>query len=406
MPHQYKWMWRSIYGFLTIWNLVYAILAIGLIYIAVPAEARDNVWLIAVLNVLPIVFFGPTAVLGKIFFQMKEMPVQIAVRTIIFGILTILLNLYTISYLKLGYMGWFWTTCIVGFITNLSFWYPINIKYNLRPILNFKRRLLKKSLKVSLPTVPHYYSNYIIQSSDKVILNVLNIGPGDIGGYNFAGMFGGYFSQLGNALGQAARPLFNLYYKEENYIKIREIIYAMQLFFFTITFLVAIWLKEIFIILVNNKTLAATYPMAIILIMAINYRPMYFGAIGVIIYNEKTKSLLKITFIGSLLSVILNFIFIPIIGIWAAVFSTYISMMYLGYSGYYLKEFNRVNVKFYPVLWLLATIGLTFCAFFIVEFDVMYKFIISIFLIIIVFFVLRKIKRLKISKIFLKKGIK
>ena len=72
MPHQYKWMWRSIYGFLTIWNLVYAILAIGLIYIAVPAEARDNVWLIAVLNVLPIVFFGPTAVLGKIFFQNRD----------------------------------------------------------------------------------------------------------------------------------------------------------------------------------------------------------------------------------------------------------------------------------------------------------------------------------------------
>ena len=395
MPHQYKWMWRSIYGFLTIWNLVYAILALGLIYIAVPTEARDNVWLIAVLNVLPIVFFGPTAVLGKIFFQMKEMPVQIAVRTIIFGILTILLNLYTISYLKLGYMGWFWTTCIIGFLTNLSFWYPINITYKLSPIFNFKRRLLKKSLKISLPTVPHYYSNYIIQSSDKVILNVLNIGPGDIGGYNFAGMFGGYFSQLGNALGQAARPLFNLYYKEKNYIKVREIIFAMQLFFFTITFLVSIWLKEIFIFIVNNETLAATYPMAIILIMAINYRPMYFGSAGVILYGEKTNSLLKVTFVGALISVLLNFIGIPFLGIWAAVFSTYISMMYLGYSGYYLKEFKKINVNYYPMFWLLATLLLTGTAYYVVELDLLNKGVVSLILIIINLLVLKKLIKIK-----------
>ena len=95
MPHQYKWMWRSIYGFLTIWNWGYAVLATGLIYWIVPPEAVENVWLIVALNLLPIVLFGPTQLIGKVYFQMKEKPVEIAVRTVIFGILTILLNLYT-----------------------------------------------------------------------------------------------------------------------------------------------------------------------------------------------------------------------------------------------------------------------------------------------------------------------
>lgn len=373
MPHQYRWMWRSIYGFLTIWNWVYALIAASLIFLIVPPEAKGNVWLIVTLNLIPIVLFGPTQLIGRVYFQMKEKPVEIAFRTIIFGILTIILNLYTISYLKLGYMGWFWSSCIVGLLTNLSFWYPINIKYKLKPIINFKWRLMKQNLKVALPTVPHYYSSYIIQTSDKAILSALNVNTNDIGGYNFAGSFAGYFSQLGNAIGQATRPFFNTYYKSHNYGKVREIIFVMQLLFFTLTFFASLWLKEVFSLLVRNEELAATYPIAILLIMAVNYRPMYFGSINVLIYGEKTKKLLYVTFVASIISVILNFSLIPSWGIWAAVFSTYVSMMYMGYSGYFLKEFKVVDVSFYPMHWLLATLILTALAYYAVELAIIYK---------------------------------
>lgn len=383
MPHQFKWMWRSIYGFLSIWNWGYALIAASLILFIVPVEAKENVWLIVTLNLVPIVLFGPTQLIGRVYFQMKEKPTEIAVRTIIFGILTILLNLYTISYLELGYMGWFWSSCIVGLLTNLSFWYPINIKYQLKPIFNFKWRLIKQNLKVSLPTVPHYYSNYIIQTSDKAILSALNANTNEIGGYNFAGSFAGYFSQLGNAIGQATRPLFNTYYKTHNYRKVREIIFVMQTLFFSLTFLVSLWLKEIFFLLVKNNELAATYPVAILLIMAVNYRPMYFGSCGVILYGEKTKKLLYVTFVASIISVTLNFALIPYWGIIAAVFSTYISFMYMGYSGYFLKEFKVVDVPFYPILWLIATLTLTVLAYYAVELALIFKIGISVSLLVL-----------------------
>lgn len=378
MPHQFKWMWRSIYGFLTIWNWGYAVIAAALIYWIVPPEASKNVWTIIALNLIPIVLFGPTQLIGRVYFQMKEKPMAIALRTVIFGILTIVLNLYTISYLKMGYMGWFWSSCIVGLLTNISFWYPVNIKYKLKPIFNFKWRLIKNNLRVSLPTVPHYYSSYIIQTSDKAILSAMNVSTNDIGGYNFAGTFGGLFAQLGNAFGQAVRPLFNTYYKSKNYRKVREIIFVIQLLFFTLTFMTSVWLKEIFVLLVNNKELSATYPIAIILIMAVNYRPMYFGSVNVLIYSEKTKKLLYITFLASVLCVVLNFALIPYWGIWAAVFSTYISMMYMGYSGYFLKEFKIVDVPFYPLAWLGATLVLTLLAYFAVELNFIFKFVITL----------------------------
>jgi O-antigen/teichoic acid export membrane protein len=232
MPRQFKWMWRSIYGFLMLWNVIYAIIAATLIYFVIPPEAKDSVWLIMVLNVSPIVLFGPTALIGRVYYQMEERPIQIAWRTIVFGVLTIILNLYTITYLKLGYMGWFWSTCIVTIGLNASFWYPINKKYKLTPILNFKWRLMKSNLKVSLPTVPHYYSSYIMQTSDKVILNLMDINTGTIGNYTFAGSFAGYFNQLGNAIGQASRATLNINNKEHKYNANRNLIFKVQLFFF------------------------------------------------------------------------------------------------------------------------------------------------------------------------------
>ncbi|MGI6341498.1 MAG: oligosaccharide flippase family protein [Bacteroidales bacterium] len=391
MPNQHKWLWRSIYGFLSIWNLVYAVIAAILIFLVVPPEAQENVWLIVILNLTPIVLFGPTQLIGRIYFQMNEKPMEIAVRTIIFGILTILLNLFTISYLKMGYMGWFWSSCIVGLLTNLSFWYPINIKYKLKPIFNFKWRLIKQNLKVSLPTVPHYYSNYIIQTSDKAILDVMGVSAANIGGYNFAGSFANYFSELGNAIGQATRPIFNTYYKSQNYRKVREVIFLMQLLFFSLTFLISLWLKELFVLLVKNEELALTYPIAILLIMAVNYRPMYFGSAGVILYGEKTKKLLYITVAASIICISLNFLLIPFWGIWAAVFSTYVSMMYMGYSGYFLKEFKIVDVPFYPLLWLFATVVLTIVAYFAVELPIKIKLLITSCLVISGIVLLKKI---------------
>lgn len=395
MPYQYKWLWRSIYGFLTFWNLIYAILAATLIYFIVPPEAQKDVWLIIVLNLTPLVVFGPTQLIGRIFYQMEEMPMQIAVRTIIFGVLTLVLNLYTISNLKMGYMGWFWSSCLVGILTNISFWYPINVKYKLRPIFNFKYQTIKKSLQTSLPTIPHYYSTYILQTSDKAILNTLNVETDKIGSYNFASMFSNLFGQLGNAMGQAARPLFNTYFKNEQYAKVRQIVFGMQGLFFIITFLTSMWLKEIFAFLVSNKELEASYPIAILLIMSMNYRPMYLGSAGVIMYGEKTKKMLYISFTASVISIILNFSLIPFWGIKAAVFSTFVSMMYMGYSGYFLKELRQINISFHPIKWLLATISITILSWYAVEFHFILKILLTFLLAPTSYILLKKLLSLK-----------
>ncbi len=383
-PNHYKWAWRQIYGFATLWNFVYALLLGLLIYWIVPEEAYENRWLITLMNVAPLVIFGPVGIIGATYFQLKQKPLQIGLRTAVFGILTVLLNLYFISYLKLGYMGWFWSSLIATVLSNASYYYPINFEFGLKPILNFKWRLIKQSLKVSLPTVPHYYSGYLLNSSDKMVMDVLEVSVDKIGKYNAAYTVGNIFQQLGMAAGYAVGPMMMQKFKEGKDIVARNLIFGLQFAFFVLTFLMSIWLKELFSFLLRSPGLAQMYSLGIIIVMGYNYRPMYMGSTSKLFFVEKTNIVWKVTFVAGLINVILNSIFIPIYGFEVAAYTTFISLLFMGYIGFFIPSIKEVNgTDYHPFKWLLLTCGLTIGAHFIVDFPVQIKFAITIFVIVV-----------------------
>lgn len=378
-PGQYKWSWRQIYGFLMLWNLPFSLLLSIVLYYFIPKEAIHDAKYIILLNVLPVVFFGPTAVLGNMYYQLKQQPMQIAVRSIIFGFTSVGLNVLFIAGFKMGYMGWFLSICISGMLSQASYWWPLNRKLGLSPIFNFKRRYIKNALKVALPTVPHYYSAYLLDASDRAVMKMLNVNTGDIGRYNAAYIVANIIQKIGVAAGQAVGPMLNQSYRNNTENDARRLIFVLQIFFLLMTFILSIWLKEIFFLLIKNEALVKVYPIGIIIIMSYNYRPMYLGANGKLFYLEKTKALLKVTFIAGILNLALNFVLIKFFGYKAAAFTTFLALMYMGYAGYFLKEFKRDNdLNYYPLFWLTVTVLLTVIAYFLVELNVVIKLIVTI----------------------------
>src|SRR5690606_1021126 len=65
--YHYKIAWRQVYGALILWSIPYAILLCVIIYIFIPPEANENTLFIILLNILPIVLFGPTMLLGSLY---------------------------------------------------------------------------------------------------------------------------------------------------------------------------------------------------------------------------------------------------------------------------------------------------------------------------------------------------
>ncbi len=400
--YQYKWIWRQIYGFLNIWNIFFALFMTFVLYFIIPKEAESNKWTIIALNVLPIIFFGRASIIGSKYFHLMQKPLQIAVRTSFFGLLSVSLNVYFIYFLRMGYMGWFWTTFIVNTLTNISYWYPVNIKLNLTPIYNFKWKSIKKSLKVSLPLIPHIYSGYLLNASDKAVMHSLNVSTGNIGKYGVAYKIGGLCKGIGAAMGIALAPLMYEKYREKDDIGVRNMIFLAQIVILFLTFVSSIWMKEIFQVMIKNDVLSKVYPLAIIITMSYSYIPMYLAVINKLFYLEKTNVLWKITTFAGVTNVILNFTLIPIYGYKVAAYTTFVSLMLLGFSGFYFKHFKQVNkVRFYHLFWLFTIIILTLLSIYIVELKLSYKIFITLICSLIttclLFFVYKKENNRKIS---------
>jgi len=376
-PHRYQWLWRQIYGFLILWIYIFAAIKSLVIYWTLP-EGVVNPLLVVALNVGSEALFGPTGAIGNILYQVKERPVPIAIRTAIFGSLTIFLNLVFIAYFKLGYMGWFYSTFIVGVLSNLSYLIPLIRTYKITPIFKVSFRRMGGLLKVTLPTIPHYYSVFLLNTSDKVVMERLKVSTEDIGRYNVAYTVGNFFQSLGVVSGFAIAPLMNACYQRNDDKGARELVYVLQVVFFLASFFVCIWLREIFSILIKNETLALTYPLGIIIVMSYNYRPMYFGAINKLFYLERTKILWLVSFTAGALNFVSNLILIPIYGYQIAAVTTFVSLMFMGYSGYYLKDFRTNNtVRFYPMFWMLGTVLLTALAYSLRDVTILTKIMIS-----------------------------
>ena len=378
-PGTYKWLWRQVHGFISLWSVVYGLLLGAILYAAMPEEAYEHRWLVVLLNVLPPTLFSTTQMIVFRHYQMSGKPLPLAIRSVVLGLVAIALNLYFIAELELGYLGWFLSSFVSSALSFLVFGYLIYFKVGLTPIFNFKWRLIKSTLRVALPTVPHYYSSYLLDSSDRLVMDWLKTSTANLGLYNFAGNFGGYFSTLGNAIGLAVGPMYNKLYKQGErdssaYYKARALTFFVQGGFLLGSFLVCLWMKEILYILVSNAELQTVYPLAIVIVMGYAYRPMYLGAGAQLFYHEKTKNLWKISFIGGVSNVLLNLLLIPTFGYQAAALTTFVSLMYMGYSAYFMKDYKAIKkLNYYPLVWLTLTCVVAAASYLAKDIDLWFK---------------------------------
>lgn len=386
--NRWKLYWKRYFGILFIWQNFYSIFYAIALYYLIPNEAHENRKLLILLILVPNYLFSIISTLGFRYHQISKKPQRIFTSTVLGGIVTVLANYYFFVILKTGYMGWYYSAALGSSIMFFMYIGPIIWKLKIYPIFKLKGRFIIDALRVSLPTVPHNYSSYLLNSSDRLIMDQLNISVRNIGMYNVAYLIGNYFDLFGDAVGMAVGPYYSKLFTKgdtESENSIREITYFLQTSFIIISFLISLWCREIFYILIKNDELNHVYPIAIVIIMSYTYRPMYWATVNKLFFIEKTNSLWKISFIGGISNIILNCIFIPLYGYAAAAITTLISMLYIGFSGFFLKDFQENNkINFIPVLWFVTILLSTIIVYFLRDISLTYKFIVS--LLILIFF--------------------
>jgi O-antigen/teichoic acid export membrane protein len=383
-PNRYTFTWQRVHGFVQVWAPFYGLLLIPLIIVVTPDVAiKDVIWIILCI-VVPIIFFQPVTTIGRLYYQLNKKPVSFVTVALISSFTAILVNYITIVPLRMGYLGFLLGTTAAGFVAFVIYAYLIYFRLKLLPSLRFSWKWLKRNLLITLPTIPHFYAGYLLNISDRVLLDFLKVPVKEIGLYAFAYGIGTYFSILGKSLQLASGPYLMEFYKLENHEgdkKARNISYFMQAGMLLIAFFICLWMKELFQFIARNEELKSSYYLAIPVVMAYTYFPSYnFNGLKMW-YLEKTKALMKISVVAAILSVGLNLVLIPLFGILGAAVTTFISFMFMGFGGYlYPGIRNSFKVKYYGGVWLLVIVILSIITFYLKSASISIKVIITLML--------------------------
>jgi O-antigen/teichoic acid export membrane protein len=390
---QYKEIWAQFLGFLQLYRLFYGALVATLLYVLFKNRIDSEIlpYYIAMVGI-PVLIFDFTKTIGVRHCQFENRHSMVYTTTLVSGILTLVITYYTIAVLKLGFIGWF----ISAFVAKaFEFaYYGIYLHYfqGIRPDFRFSRALLKEKIFVSLPLIPKRYSSYLINNADRAMLDFFRASAGSvtmaqIGLYNIGYNFANYFGSFHQAVNTVVSPIFFklLAEKGEKEKEAGEMLKNVTMLWYSAALLsglgLCLWLKEIIAFLYPKPEFHDAYKYGILIIMALCYRPIYVATIDRAIFHEKTKAMLKIAFVAGMLNVVLNLLAIPFFGIQGAVATSFISYVYMGFSGFYVKEIRAYILEDYkPLLLLAVLLGSSALAFAVMDLPISWKLVVTLFL--------------------------
>ena len=132
------------------------------------------------------------------------------------------------------------------------------------------------------------------------------------------------------------------------------------------------------------------------LVISLTYRPLYIVSVVKSIYLEKTKSILKISLIAALINITVNLLFIPIYGIKTILFSTFISYLYMGFSGFYFSDIKKnIDFSYNPIIFFVLMIITLIFSLTVLNLNLSNKIVMSLIILLVCIFIYKsKFKKL------------
>jgi O-antigen/teichoic acid export membrane protein len=144
-------------------------------------------------------------------------------------------------------------------------------------------------------------------------------------------------------------------------------------------------------LLISNAELASAYLVTALIVFSYSYRPLYWGAVNLLGFASRTGQLWKISFSAGAINLGLNFAFMPVWGYKTAIVTTFISLLFLGASGYRLKAFKELSKEnYYPYAWLFAFIAGFVLLYFAVEWSWIVKIPLTVVILILMIVLVRQ----------------
>lgn len=278
-------------------------------------------------------FFNILAVLPSALYRVKENPLPLTALNVTKGVLTMVLTLVLVVKYQYTALGVLWANLVVSIVFGLIFlWVTLrNMTWH------FDYKQIKTALKFSLPLLPGSLAYYFLSMSDRLFIErYLNLA--DLGTYSTAATLAMILSIITYGAYKAFEPHFFKIYGTNDFnpqfIKVQNAFILVTLFG---AMGLSLFAKEFFQLFSSAAYQGVYYYVPMVEVGVV------FAALGmlygtIVTAREKTKINSIVTIVGGAISVLLNIVLLPYIGIVAACLASGVSLgVIMCLSAYFAK---------------------------------------------------------------------
>lgn len=265
------------------------------------------------------------------------------------------------------------------------------------------------TIKFCIPLIPYFLSMIILNQSDKIMISKM-VGDSFAGLYSIAYSVAMLLKIFNESINAAFVPWMYKKIEENSFIEIRKNITIIIFIIYFLNLFVILFIPEIMSIIVPKEYLDSIYMMpALTISVCLIFISSIFSNLEM--YYEHNNVIMKMSFIISLLNVLLNYLFINKIGYFAAAYTTLFSYLFFNilhgiYCKIYIKNITEIlNYKLLIILNLFM-IGISFVVLLVFKIIIL-RLIIAIILITIIYIAKNNLRnKLKFNLINLTNGEK
>jgi len=352
-----------------------AVLFISLIY---PIKMLPLIMLLVFTTIFSNLFLQIARGLGK--------NKQFAIASIISGLVTVIMNVLFIVYLKLGVPGIILSLIIANITRCIYILLSLKIYRYIKPV--YKSKMVTADIiKYSLPLIPNGVSSWLMDVSDRTIISVM-LGLAASGIYaianKFSIIFNGFFYVFNLSWSESA----SLHEKGVGFAKYcSDVINSATTFFASLGLIMISFMPFMFPLLVGDNFNDAYNYIPFLLVGAFfNSVSGQYGSIYVA--KKQSKSLMKTTVYSVVINLVINFALIKLIDIYAAAISTMVAYLAIAIFRHFdVKKYVDIRYKKSLLLKIVCSYSFAIIAYYINDF---YVNILSAFFITVIVIYLNK----------------
>ena len=275
------------------------------------------------------------------------------------SITIILLNIFFIAYLKIGYKGLVYSTILSNILTSIVVFVILKI-HRYISFKQYNSKSMAEMIKYSIPLVPNSISWAIINLSDRLVISTV-CGTTANGIYSMANKFPSFMDTIYGFFYTAWKESAAKALKDEDSTEFYNNIYnVLKGFLEAVIVGIITYLPFIFPLLIKND-FGEAYKYIPPLLISMYFSNMSGFLGGIFAAHKNTKIMGTTTLIASIINLVLDLLLIKFIGVWAGVVSTCVStiivyMLRARKIKQYICIKDLFNVGMYPVLMIVCYI--------------------------------------------------